>query len=157
VTGHVNGKDSISSKKVLRGDVRFAPDKEILGFDLDGEARTVRLPQKKAEAIVTEVKRMLKKKRVNLNRMQRIVGRLQHASLVMPATRALFTPMYTAMKGDPKYVYLPAGGQLRTALRDAIALTLEAARRPTHVNELIANNGEVQGNCDTSAFAAGGV
>jgi hypothetical protein len=141
----------------LRGDVRFAPDKEILGFDLDGEARTIRLPQRKAETIVTEVKRILKKKRVSLNRMQRIVGRLQHASLVMPATRALFSPMYSAMKGDPKYIYLPSGGLLRAALWDAIALTLEAARRPTHVNELVASKGEIEGNCDASAFAAGGV
>lgn len=152
VTGHTNGKDSISMKKVERGDVRFAPTKEILGFDLDGAAKTVRLPQTKAEAIVTELKRLVKKSSVRLKRLQRIVGKLQHASLVMPCTKALFTPLYEAMKGDPKRVSLPVGSTIRTALRDFIALTLEAARRPTHVHEIVGLHDDVIGCCDASAF-----
>ena len=157
VTGHVDGKDSISRKKVERGDVRFAPIKEMLGFELNGKARTVQLPKSKAQSIVKEIKAVLKKSRVRLVRMQRTVGRLQHASLVMPCSKALFTPLYDAMKGDPKYIYLPVGGKVRNALRDAIALTLEAAERPTHVREIVAGDTGAVGNCDASAFGAGGV
>lgn len=157
VTGHVNGKDSISRKKVERGDVRFAPTKELLGFELDGQQRTVKLPQDKADAVVQEIRTILKKERVRLKRMQSIVGKLQHASLVMPCSKALFTPLYNAMKGDPAHVFLPVGGQVRLALRDAILLTLEAAKRPTHVKEIIAHRTGATGNCDASAFGAGGV
>jgi hypothetical protein len=156
-TGHTNGKDSISRKKVERGDVRFAPSKEMLGFELDGKTRTVKLPQSKAETMVKEIKHLCKKKRVRLQRMQRIIGKLQHASLVMPCSKALFTPLYDAIKGNPQHVYLPVGGRVRLALRDAIALTLEAARRPTHVREIIAAQTGAIGNCDASAFGAGGV
>jgi CRISPR/Cas system CMR-associated protein Cmr3 (group 5 of RAMP superfamily) len=77
VTGHVNGKDSISRKKVERGDVRFAPTKEMLGFELDGKKCTVKLPKAKSESMVAEIKALCKKPRVRLQRMQRIVGRLQ--------------------------------------------------------------------------------
>lgn len=157
VTGHVNGKDSISRKKVERGDVRFAPTKEMLGFELDGQQRTVRLPKTKAESIVAEIKTVCKKQRVRLRRMQRIVGRLQHASLVMPCSKVLFTPLYDALKGDPKYIFLPVGGKVRLALRDAIILTMEAAKRPTHVREIVASAAGAIGNCDASAFGAGGV
>jgi hypothetical protein len=61
------------------------------------------------------------------------------------------------MKGDPKFIYLPVGGKVRNALRDAIALTLEAAKRPTHVREIVAAATGAVGNCDASAFGAGGV
>lgn len=158
VTGHKGGKDPISEKKASRGDTRFEITKELLGFDVDGKHRTIRLPAKKAEAIVTELRRLLKKKRVRLKRLQQIVGKLQHASLVMPATKALFNPLYNAMKGNPRYIYLPAPGLCRTALRDFIGLTQEASRRPTHVHEIIARAGdEATGLCDASGFGAGGV
>jgi hypothetical protein len=77
VTGHVNGKDLISRKKVKRGDVRFAPTKEMLGFELDGKKCTVKLPKAKSESMVAEIKALCKKPRVRLQRMQQIVGRLQ--------------------------------------------------------------------------------
>lgn len=157
VTGHKGGKDPVSLKKLEKGDARWSHLKEILGFMLDGRRKTVRLPNSKADTIVKELTSILKKRRVPVKRMQKIVGKLQHASLVMPSSRALFTPLYKAMKDDPQYVFLPTGSDVRQALRDFIALTLDAARRPTSVHEIIANEDNFIGCCDASAFAAGGV
>jgi hypothetical protein len=44
VSGHTGGKDSISLKKLEKGDTRWAPTKELLGLLVDGDCRTVQLP-----------------------------------------------------------------------------------------------------------------
>ena len=49
--GHVGGRDQVSAKKLKYGDARWARVKTILGFDLDGEARTVQLPPVKLDEI----------------------------------------------------------------------------------------------------------
>ena len=41
VSGHTGGKDSISLKKLEKGDARWATSKELLGFLVDGDRRTV--------------------------------------------------------------------------------------------------------------------
>ena len=41
VSGHKGGKDSVSEKKLIKGDARWAASKEILGFLLNGKTRTV--------------------------------------------------------------------------------------------------------------------
>ena len=49
VTGHVNGKDPMSQKKLEKGDAKWQWEKELLGFLFNGLQRTVQLPKDKAE------------------------------------------------------------------------------------------------------------
>jgi hypothetical protein len=49
-SGHVDGKDPISLKKLEDGDARWAQSKELLGFVFDGHSRTVHLTHRKALA-----------------------------------------------------------------------------------------------------------
>jgi hypothetical protein len=44
-TGTPDAKDPISEKKLAKGDARWDTTKEILGYLLDGVARTIRLPR----------------------------------------------------------------------------------------------------------------
>jgi hypothetical protein len=67
--------------------------KEILGYLLDGRARTIRLPDDQAEALLQEIKA------VPLARFRSLAGRLQHAARILPAARAFFTPINNALKG----------------------------------------------------------
>ena len=53
VSGHTGGKDSISLKKLEKGDARWIPTKELLGYLVDGVHRTVQLPQAKSDGIIT--------------------------------------------------------------------------------------------------------
>ena len=64
VSGHTGGKDSISRKKLEKGDARWAPTKELLDFLMDGDRRTVQLPQAKADGITKGLKRILRKRAV---------------------------------------------------------------------------------------------
>ncbi|MHA7856388.1 hypothetical protein [Marinobacter shengliensis] len=55
VSGHTQGKDPISQKKLAKGDAGWDTAKAILGFQLDGNSRTVWLPPAKAHALLTEL------------------------------------------------------------------------------------------------------
>jgi hypothetical protein len=66
VTGHIGGKDPISLKKLQRGDVQWSHTKEILGFAVNGDTKTVSITEARATDIVGEIRKILKKKHVQL-------------------------------------------------------------------------------------------
>jgi hypothetical protein len=156
-TGMPDAKDPVSEKKLAKGDARWATTKEILGYWLDGENRTVQLPPSRADDLLKEVKSILKKQRVPLKRFRSIAGRLQHAARILPAAKAFFTPINNALRGLPIFVGLSRHGEVRHALLDIAAVIRELASRPTHVSELVQKELNYIGYCDASAFGAGGV
>jgi hypothetical protein len=89
--------------------------------------------------------------------LRSLVGRLQHASQILPAAKAFFTPLNEALQMLPSFVGLRRHGKVRKALLDASALIQELARRPTHVSKLVDREADYIGFCDASAFGAGGV
>jgi hypothetical protein len=157
ITGHVGGKDPISLKKLQKGDARWDSEKEILGFLVDGEAKTVRISDARATDIVAEIRKILKKKRVQLKRYRRIVGKLRHVALILPGTKGLFSPINKALKGDPLVIGLGKSSEVRAALLDLATMVTSLASRPTHVKELIPDNDHYYGYCDACATGAGGV
>jgi hypothetical protein len=150
-------KDPISVKKLLKGDAQWNTIKEVLGYELDGVARTIQLPQPKSEALLKELRKVLRKQRIPLKRFRSLVGRLQHAARILPSAKAFFTPMNEALRGLPPFIGLSRHGDLRQALLDTGAMIQELARRPTHVSELVPQDFDFVGFCDASAFGAGGV
>jgi hypothetical protein len=150
-------KDPISEKKLKKGDAQWDPTKEILGYELNGKDRTIRLPQSKSDALLKELRKVLRKQRIPLKRFRSLVGRLQHAARILPAAKAFFTPMNEALRGLPQFIGLSRHGDVRQALVDTGAMIQELARRPTHVSELVAQDFDFVGFCDASAFGAGGV
>jgi hypothetical protein len=61
ITGQAGGKYPISEKKLAKEDVKFLEDKIIFVFLFNVTHRTVQLPTEKADGIITEIKRQLKK------------------------------------------------------------------------------------------------
>ena len=157
-SGHEGGKDPISQKKLEAGDARWAACKELLGFICDGHNRTVHLTQRKALAIATDTTTILKKNRTTLHKFQSLVGRMRHVATILPAARAMFTPLNRALRGQPTFVALSARGEVRAALLDLKQLITTLAARPTHVREILPTaSPHYIGYCDASAFGAGGV
>jgi hypothetical protein len=157
VTGHEGGKDSISRKKLDKGDAIMTRVQEILGFTLEGLARTVTLPPKKADAICEEISRILKKKRVPLKRLEKIVGRIMHAAWILPTSKALMTPVYQSYRQRPAIVGLRWNAELRYALADLIPLIKSIATRPTHVHELVTLTPIFTGMVNAASTGAGGI
>jgi hypothetical protein len=157
VTGHTKGKDPISVKKLQRGDGQWHHEKELLGFIVDGDAKTVRISEAKSTDIVHEIRRILKKKRVQLKRYRRIVGKLRHVALIMPSTKGMFSPINKALRGEPAFIGLGKDSEVRAALLDLAVLVSDLSKRPTHVKELVPGDDHYAGYCDACATGAGGV
>jgi hypothetical protein len=94
---------------------------------------------------------------VPLKRFRSLLGKLQHASRIIPAAKGLFSPLNKATKGEPKEVGLGKHSETRAALLDLRHIVLSLAHRPTHVSELVEYEPELAGTCDASASGAGGV
>jgi hypothetical protein len=139
VTGHTDGKDPISLKKLLRGDAQWSPQREILGFIVDSENKTVGISDAKANNIVAKIRKILKKKKIQLEWYRRIIGKLRHVALIMPGTKGLFSPINHALKGDPPVIGLGRLSDVRAALLD-LATLVSLAARPTHIKELVPND-----------------
>jgi hypothetical protein len=157
VTGHTGGKDPVSIKKLEKGDGQWHHEKEILGFIIDGDAKTIRISESKADDIVMEIRRILKKKRVQLKRYRKIVGKLRHVALIMPGTKGMFSPINKALRGEPSMIGLGKESEVRAALLDLAVLVKDLCTRPTHVKELIPGDDHYTGYCDACATGAGGV
>jgi hypothetical protein len=54
--------------------------------------------------------------------LQTLVGKLRHASIILPAARGFFTPINAAMQGAIKVVGLGAASEICAALEDLISL-----------------------------------
>jgi hypothetical protein len=157
VTLHKEGKEPISSKKLATGDGNFDSRKEMIGFVFDGVKQTVHLPPAKASAYVKETHTMLRHKMVPLKKLQMLVGKLQHASIILPAAKGFFSPLNDAMQGSPTLIGLGVNLEVRAALEDLIFLMHLLSSRPTHVRELVPDMPHQVGYHDAAADGAGGV
>ncbi len=86
---------------MLKGDWKFESKKGMLEFRFDGIKQTVHLPPEKALAYIKETHRILRRKRISLKTLQGVVGKLLHASIILPAACGFFTLINAAMKGSP--------------------------------------------------------
>jgi hypothetical protein len=154
VTGHQNGKDPLSNKKFEQGDGNFASTKDIIGFMFDGIKRTIQLPLINATAYICDTHCILRQKSVPLKALQTLVGKLQHASIILPATRSFFTPINVAMKIETKVIGLGKASEIRAALEDLFLLLQLLGLRPTHVRELVADMPRYAGYHDAAAEGA---
>ncbi len=102
VTKHKGGKEPISSKKLGQGKGNFDSTKDMIGFRFDGIKRTVQHPPEKAAAYIKEMHRILRQKLVPLKTLQGIMGKLQHALIILQAAKGFFTPINAAMRGTPR-------------------------------------------------------
>jgi hypothetical protein len=157
VTHHKDGKEPISAKKLAAGDGNFDTKKAMIGFVFDGVKRTVHLPPAKAAAYIKETHTLLRRKTVPLKNLQMLVGKLRHASIILPAAKGFFSPLNDAMRGSPKLIGLGANSEVRRALEDLISLMHLLSSRPTHVRELVPDVPHHASYHDAAAEGAGGV
>jgi hypothetical protein len=109
-------------KKLAAGDGNFNSKKEMFGFAFDGVKQTVHLPRAKAVVYIKETHKMLCRRTDPLKHLQMLVGKLRHASIILPAAKGFFLPINSAMQGNPKSIGLDADSEIRKALEDLISL-----------------------------------
>jgi hypothetical protein len=153
MTGH-DGGDPISEKKLKQGDGTWSTTKEILGWEFDGDAYTIQLPQQKCRDTISLIKKLLKQKRSSLNKYQKVAGKLQHASYGLPGGKGLFSPIQIAMSGNPDFITLTK--DLIIIFKDWQRLLKHMQKKPTSVLQLMANYPDYIGYSDACRLGAGG-
>lgn len=146
-------------KKLLEADGLWELRKEILGWVFDGATRCIELAAKKQATITAEIKTILRISHgVPFKRVQKLVGKLRHASIGIPNGKYLFGPINQLMAMEPKLVFWNRAPAVAQAFRDWGQLIREAAVEPTHVNELVSGTPDWKGGAlDASGEGAGGV
>jgi hypothetical protein len=77
--------------------------------------------------------------------------------VILPAAKRFFTPINTALRGNPKVIGLGKSSEVRAALQDLITLLRLLSARAKHVDELVADMPRYVGYHDAAAEGAGGV
>jgi hypothetical protein len=163
VTGHEGGKDSVSIKKCLKGDARFETDKVMLGFRLQGgprRNRLVGLPEDKAVRYRDAIQEALDRPRnfISFNAFEQLHGKLQHASVALPAMRGYMTPLNKILARAPTTVGVARGSETREILEQFMCMITLSCERPSHISELVSPDlPHYYKFVDSSAVGAGGV
>jgi hypothetical protein len=89
------------------------------------------------------------------NTFQKLAGKLIHASFDTPGGNGLLSPIYHAMKGDPKFVTLTP--YLKQTLSDWRYLLRAMTTNPAHVKQLVTNYPDYIGYVDACKKGVEGI
>ena len=150
--------DPISIKKLDQGEGLWEFRKEVLGWVFDGATRCISLPDDKREKIDDTLKSMLKRKsRVLFKDFEKVVGKLRHAAIGIPAGKGLFNDINRIIRKRPTHVWIRPGSPVRRALDRWRILLKTASSEPTHCEELVPGDPDYVMFVDASGGGAGGV
>ena len=157
VTGSKMGPP-ISIKKLI-AEGTWETRKEILGWLLDGIALTIELPSAKYDTILAELKATRRLPTISTQRLRKLQGKLQFASIALPIGKPLLGPidiiLTKAINANKQTIVLK--DFIKLHLRDWSALLHLMQSRPTHVRELVTHKPSYQGLVDASKWGVGGV
>ena len=155
-------EDPISQKKMRKGDGTFSTTKCVLGFDFNGEDKTIWLEEEKRAALLTILKGWLRAANrsqcgIALEEFESVTAKLRHAFTVIPEGKGLLSPCNWVLRKRPPLVYLHRNHKLREAIRDARTLLRESTKKPTHCKALVPGWPDLIGVQDASGQGVGGV
>ena len=156
-----DGNDPISEKKLLKGEGQYSMLKTLLGFDFDGNRKTLWLEEEKRAKLLTILHQWLRassrERGVPFNEFESVVAKLRHAFTALPGGRGLLSPCNRLLKLRPPVVYFHRNEPLRSAIADCRTLLRESTTRPTRCRELVAGWPDYVGVVDASSHGVGGI
>lgn len=162
VLGHDGGKDSISEKKLNKGDGRFKRAETLLGARLaggPGADRTVGLPKEKLDKYVGHIDGALAQRNnyVTIDNFRKLHGKLQYCGSFLPHLRGFMSPLNRALRGGRRQVGLGRNSDVRPAL-EAMKEYLQLSETvPAHITQLVPPlYPHVYGSVDAAAVGMGG-
>ena len=157
----IDGNDPISEKKLLKGEGQYSPFKTLLGFDFDGDRKTLWLEEEKRAKLLTILHQWLRatsrEHGIPFIEFESVVAKLRHAFTALPGGRGLLSPCNRILKLRPQIVYFHRNEPLRSAISNCRTLLRESTTRPTRCRELVAGWPDYVGVVDASSHGVGGV
>jgi len=151
--------EPIAIKKLNQGDGRWATTKEILGWVFDGIAKTMTLPTEKVNHILQDLHIITRQRTVSVKTLQRMQGRLMHATHGIPNGKALLSPLVAlvAKHHHNQRAHVQLDQATMQSLRDWQAILKTSSANPTLCSDLVPAPPDYTGYCDASKMGAGGV
>ena len=155
-------EDPISEKKMEKGDSEFHTKKTLLGFDFDGNNKTIWLEENKRASLLLILKGWLRTSRrstqgIPFKIFESVVAKIRHAFTTIPAGLGLLSPCNRILALKPTTVFLQRNQTLRTAIADIRTLLNESVASPTKCKELIGGWPHYIGYTDASGVGFGGI
>ncbi len=156
-----NGNDPISEKKLLKGNGQYSLLKTLLGFNFDGNRKTLWLEEEKRAKLLTILHQWLcatsREHGIPFSEFELVVQKLRHAFTALPGGRGLLSPCNRVVRLRPPMVYLHRNEPLQSAISNCHTLLRESTTRPTRCRELVAGWPDYVTVVDASSHGAGGV
>ena len=159
--------DPNSLKKLKKGDGAWALNKDLLGFDFDGDDRTMIVGAEKRKTLADTLKgwtRLARSRgtrsaaRIKFKEFRKVICQLRHAARSIPSGRGLLSNASTlASKEDLSFVFVRVGTPLFQELDGWRALLNSAMAEPTKCTELVTGHPDIIGIVDASKEGVGGV
>ena len=159
--------DPNSVKKLKKGDGSWQLDKDLLGFDFNGEHRTIIVDEAKREALLGTLRawtRLARERgsssaaRVEFVEFRKKIAQLRHVAICIPSGKGLLSESsrLASMEGQ-RYVFIRVGSLVYQELHGWLTLLREATAKPTHCKELVSGHPDIVGIVDASKEGVGGI
>jgi hypothetical protein len=155
-------EDPISEKKMKKGEGLYDTKKMLLGFNFNGDAKTMWLESAKREKLLTILKGWIRTGKqgsagIPLGDFESIIAKIRHAFQSIPAGCGLLSPCNRVLTKRPPYVYLQRNVAVLTAVEGCQTLLRESTKEPTRWQELVSGWPDYIGIVDASGQGVGGV
>ena len=156
---HPSRKEPISVKKLKAGDAAWSTEKEILGWTINTEAMTIRIPphrhQRLHDLLHNDLPRT--RKRITVKDFQRTLGELRSLALAIPGTRGLFSSLQETLSHQLPDNRIRLNATIHAIFDDFRMLLADLQARPTRIQELVPLVPTLHGCHDAAGHGAGGV
>ncbi len=157
----VASNDPISEKKLLKGEGQYSLFKTLLGFDFDGQQKTMWLEEEKRAKLLTILHRWLHAGKRNCGvpfvEFESVVAKLRHAFTALPGGWGLLLLCNCLLKGRPPIVCFHQNEPLNLANSNCRIILWELTSRPAHCPELMAGWPDFVGVVKASSHGVGGI
>jgi hypothetical protein len=148
----------ISIKK-LQEEGRWSTQKEILGWLIDGQHKTITITDTKCNKIYSDLTKSINQPRLPIKKFESIKGKLNWLSDAVVTGKPLLGDLdnyfHHQQKHTSRWTTLPP--HIIQSLRDWRTILHRLKSRPTSVHELIPTPPAFKGTSDASKWGAGGV
>ncbi len=157
-----NDNDPISKKKLLKDEGRYLLLKTLLGFDFDGNTKTIWLEEAKGEKLLATLQCWIRLASrgtggILFKQFETIVAKLRHVFTAIPAGVGLLSPCNRILAQKPQMVWLLSHKQLLAAIRGCRTLLQESTKDLMRCRELVSGWLDFVGIVDASSHGVGGV
>jgi hypothetical protein len=135
--------------------------KTLLGFNFDGQQKTMWLEEGKRAKLLTILHSWLcagkRERGVPVLEFESVVAKLRHAFTALPGGRGLLSPCNHLLKQCPPVVYFHQNDFLNLEISNCRTILWELTSQPTRCQELVAGLPDFVRVIDSSSHGVGGV